>query len=71
MATHSSIRTWRIPWTEESGWLQFMVLQESNTVAHTGTHSGVLFTWVNALCGRARPYNTYMLNFFLKFIFIF
>ena len=22
MATHSSILTWRIPWTEEPGWLQ-------------------------------------------------
>ena len=24
MATHSSIRAWRIPWTEESGGLQSM-----------------------------------------------
>ena len=24
MATHSSILAWRIPWTEEPGWLQFM-----------------------------------------------
>ena len=23
MATRSSILAWRIPWTEESGWLQF------------------------------------------------
>ena len=27
MATHSSILAWRIPWTEESGRLQFMGLQ--------------------------------------------
>ena len=27
MATHSSIRAWRIPWTEEPGGLQFIVLQ--------------------------------------------
>ena len=27
MATHSSILTWRIPWTKESGELQFMGLQ--------------------------------------------
>ena len=27
MATHSSILTWRIPWTEERGRLQFMGLQ--------------------------------------------
>ena len=24
MATHSSILAWRIPWKEESGWLQSM-----------------------------------------------
>ena len=24
MATHSSIFAWRIPWTQEPGWLQFM-----------------------------------------------
>ena len=27
MATHSSILAWRIPWTEESGRLQFKILQ--------------------------------------------
>ena len=27
MATHSSILTWRIPWTEESGGLQSIGLQ--------------------------------------------
>ena len=27
MATHSSIRAWRIPWTEEPGGLQSMDLQ--------------------------------------------
>ena len=27
MATHSSILTWRIPWTEEPGGLKFMELQ--------------------------------------------
>ena len=31
MATHSSILTWRIPWTEEPGGLQSMGLQ---TVGH-------------------------------------
>ena len=24
MATHSNILAWRIPWTEEPGWLQYM-----------------------------------------------
>ena len=31
MATHSGILAWRIPWTEESGGLQSMGLQESGT----------------------------------------
>ena len=30
MATHSSILAWRIPWTEETGRLQSMELQESD-----------------------------------------
>ena len=32
MATHSSILTWRIPRTEETGGLQSLGLQESDTV---------------------------------------
>ena len=31
MATHSSILPWKSPWTEESGGLQSMGLQESDT----------------------------------------
>ena len=31
MATHSSILAWKIPWTEESGRLQFMESQKSQT----------------------------------------
>ena len=31
IATHSSILAWRIPWTEEPGGLQSMVLQELDT----------------------------------------
>ena len=31
MATHSSIFAWRIPWAEEPGGLQSMVLQELDT----------------------------------------
>ena len=31
MATHPSILAWRIPWTEEPGWLQFT---ESQKVRH-------------------------------------
>ena len=31
VATHSSILTWEIPWTEAPGMLQSMVLQKSQT----------------------------------------
>ena len=31
MATHSSIPAWKIPWTEEPGWLQSTGSQESDT----------------------------------------
>ena len=31
MATHSSILSWRIPWTEEPGGLQSMGRKESDT----------------------------------------
>ena len=31
MATHSSIRSWRIPWTEEPGGLQPNGIEESDT----------------------------------------
>ena len=30
MATHSSILAWKVPWTEESGGLQSIVLQKSD-----------------------------------------
>ena len=33
MTTHSSILTWRIPWTEELGRLQFMGSQEWSLIA--------------------------------------
>ena len=37
MATHSSILAWRIPWTEEPGRLQSMVLQSQTQLStHTG-----------------------------------
>jgi len=31
MASHSSILAWKIPWTEEPGWLQPTGLQKSQT----------------------------------------
>ena len=43
MASHSSILAWKIPWTEESGGLQSMGLQESVMIeipTHTDTLEG-------------------------------
>ena len=39
METHSSIFAWRIPWTEESGSLQSMGSQESDTTKWLSTHT--------------------------------
>ena len=38
MATHASILAWRIPWTEETGGLQSMGLQESNMTSRLNHH---------------------------------
>ena len=35
MTTHSSIPTWRIPWTEETGGLQFIGSKELDTTEVT------------------------------------
>ena len=42
MAIHSSILTWRIPWTEEAGGLQFI---GSQRVRHRGAERGGAFKW--------------------------
>ena len=42
MTTHSSILAWRIPWTEEPGWLQSMGWQRVGHDWLTNTHSKVL-----------------------------
>ena len=40
MATHSSILTWRIPWTEEPGRLQSMGLRKPGTNGVNGVIDG-------------------------------
>ena len=49
MATHSSILSWRSPWTEEPGGLQSWDYKESDTTeqlthTHTHTHTHILYT---------------------------
>ena len=39
MATHSGILDWRIPWTEEPGWLQSRGSQESDTTERLSVHT--------------------------------
>ena len=39
MATHSSIFTWEIPWTEEPGGLQSMGSQELDTTERLNRHT--------------------------------
>ena len=47
MATHSSILAWEIPWQEEHGGLQSMVLQSQTQLkqlsecVHTHTHTHI------------------------------
>ena len=38
MSTHSSILAWRIPWTEEPGWLQSIKLQRDE-LKRLSTHT--------------------------------
>ena len=35
MATHSSMLVWKIPWTQEPGWLQSMGCKESDMTKAT------------------------------------
>ena len=43
IATHSSILAWRIPWREEPGGLQFMVLQRVGHNWATNTASFLFY----------------------------
>ena len=60
MATHSSTVAWRIPWTEESGRLQSMGLQVSDTTERLNPHQQAFCVYTNTsvLVG-AEPENYY------------
>ena len=47
MATHSSVLAWRISWTEEPGWLQFI---GSQRVRHDWSDLACTHTWVPLGC---------------------
>ena len=42
MATHSSIRAWRMPWTEEPGGLQVMGSRRAVVTEHTCIHAFII-----------------------------
>ena len=44
MATHSSILSWKVPWTKEPGRLQSLGSKESHTAEHTHTLHELLWT---------------------------
>ena len=41
MATQPSILAWKIPWTEEQGWVQFMGLQKLDSTERLSTHKQI------------------------------
>ena len=45
MATHSSILTWEIPWTEEPGGLESMGCKESNMIEAADTFTFQIRRW--------------------------
>ena len=56
MATHSSILAWRIPWTEESGRLQFMGSRGSDMTEQLNHHHSVNYVSfsLSRVCKRLR-----------------
>ena len=60
MTTHSSILAWKIPWTKESGGLQFIESQRvghDRVTEHTHTHTHTLLSSVQSL-SRVRLFAT-------------
>ena len=51
MATHSSMLAWRIPWSEETGWLQLLEFQrvrhDWSNWTHTHTH---IYVYIVCVC---------------------
>ena len=58
VATHSSILAWRIPWTEEPGGLQSMVLQSQTRLKPLGMHTRTYYSGAKYYCSK----NTFVLE---------
>ena len=56
MATYSNILSWRIPWTEEPGRIQFMGLQRVRHDRATNTKTAYVIISVNTFekCSREK-----------------
>ena len=65
MATHSSILTWRIGWTEEAGGLQSMGHKESDTTEWLVLRFHVIVTVLSTFHAPFNPLNFTMLVLFL------
>ena len=51
MASHSSILAWKIPWTQEPGWLSSMGSQKSQTqLSNLMTTTDINQDWNQAAC---------------------
>ena len=46
MATYSSVLAWRIPWTEEPGWLQWIDCRESDETERLDFTNHILKRWI-------------------------
>ena len=66
MAIHPSILAWRIPWTEEPGWLRFMGLQRVRHDWATFTTTDFTYSEIHE-----RFFNVTLFFFFFKDFFIF
>ena len=50
--THSCMLAWEIPWTEEPGGLQFMVLQKSDMTEELSTQQSIKYAFLLLLLMR-------------------
>ena len=72
MATHSSILSWRIPWTEEPGRLTDHGIAKSQTRMNDNTHIYPLISYFTAF--ESVIYNVYIIHWYyvpgINFVFI-
>ena len=60
MATHSSILAWRIPWTEEPGWLQSRVVKTWTQLKCLSSNQALMSVFPPALAN-VNPFISHLL----------